>query len=88
MKVNLGKVETVTQEVINDEGEKLKMPFLKLSIYVSPEEFGDALSYNKADMFLYRNQAEANEGEVIISADLKEQLKTLFKSGFDVLDSI
>lgn len=88
MKVSLKKVETVVQEVMDDEGNKVKMPFVKMSIYCDFSEFSDALSYTGADMFLYRNQAEANEGEVIISADLKEQLKGIFRSGYEVLDSI
>lgn len=88
MEVEIGKIETITRDVKDEQGDKASIRFVKLSVYVMADAFPDVISYDGATMHLYRNQAEANEGEVVIAADLKEQLKTLFKSGYDVLDSI
>lgn len=52
MKGLIGKIETISKEVKADDGTKHNMPFLKISLYMEPSEFPDALSYNGSDIYL------------------------------------
>jgi hypothetical protein len=88
MKGLIRKVESISMDQLNDEGEKVRgVPFVKFSVYVPLEEAGDAMSYQNQNLFLSLNEP-TGDADMVISKELKERLQGVFKAGFDLLEGV
>lgn len=91
MKSVLKKYESVNMdEFIVEDGKEIKksMPYLKLSMYVKPEDFPDVTSHVGATMDVYRPEeyAEALKGNIVIPQRIKEGMKTILIAWQDLLE--
>lgn len=84
IRAETGKIETVGRDVKDDQGQKHTMPFLKLSLYVDPMDFPDALSFNGATLYLSRTSEDGSGSS--ISPELRGRLLGIGKALVAVLE--
>lgn len=77
MKGILVKPEPIWYETVTDDGKKLKVRKLKLSILVDIVDFADALSYDGATMDVFRPDEMATPENGKLNKRILEFVKTL-----------
>lgn len=88
MKALLKKYESVNlDEIIIEDGKELKraMPYLKLSMYIKPEEFPDVAAYRDAYIVLSRPEDVIKEGAYDIPPHLLHKLKSFVAAINDLM---
>lgn len=66
MKGFIGKIETVSKTIRDEDGNKMDMPFNKISLYVTPEEFPDVIHYRDGILYFFTENPEIPKKENIV----------------------